>query len=128
MHQSIPAAPTPPPPGLLRGICPPCQSRGWGICKFCAARGPGIFQPRAFDTHAVSYQIITTQRFCWKNKQIGSFVKDVKKWNRFVKACSRFYACFSSLLIRPELHSEIVSYRRESMFFWLLNQTSVNII
>ena len=26
--------PAPPlPPGPLRGICPPCQSRGWGICK-----------------------------------------------------------------------------------------------
>ena len=32
------------PPGLLRGICPPRQSRGWGICKFCAARGLGIRQ------------------------------------------------------------------------------------
>ena len=51
-----------PPPGLLRGICPPYQSRGRGICKFCAARGPGICQPRghsrAFHTHAVSYQNI----------------------------------------------------------------------
>ena len=62
MHQSIPPAPstTPPPlPGLLRGICLPCQSRGWGICKFCTARGPGICQPpghsRAFDTHAVCH-------------------------------------------------------------------------
>ena len=67
MHQSIPAAPSPPHPhGLLRGICPPCQYRGWGICKFCAARGPGICQPhghsRTFDTHAVSYQNITTRR------------------------------------------------------------------
>ena len=69
MHQSIPAAPSrppSPPPGLLRGIFPPCQSRGWGIYKFCAAREPGICQPRgrprAFDTHAVSYQNITTQR------------------------------------------------------------------
>ena len=35
------AQPHPPPPGLLRGICPPCQSRGWGICRFCAARGAG---------------------------------------------------------------------------------------
>ena len=35
--------PAPPPPGLLlRGIFPPCQSRGWGICKFCPARAPGI--------------------------------------------------------------------------------------
>ena len=57
-----------PPPRLLRGICRPCQSRGWGICKFCAARGPGICQPRglsrAFDTHAVSYQNITTRLIC----------------------------------------------------------------
>ena len=65
MHQSIPAAP---PPGLLRGICPPCQSRGctWDICKFYTARGPGICQPwghsRAFDRHAVCYQNITTQK------------------------------------------------------------------
>ena len=101
MHQSIPAAP----------ICPPWQSRGWGICKFCSTRGPGICQPRgysqAFDMHAVSYQNITTQRILLENKQIGSFVKDGKKLKRFVKACSRFYACISSLLIKPELHSEI---------------------
>ena len=79
MHQSIPAAPSPPippPPGLLRGICPPCQSWEWGICKFCAARG----HSRAFDTHAVSYQNTTTQR-------IGSSVKDSKKLKRVVKAC-----------------------------------------
>ena len=36
----------PPPPGLLRGICLPRQSRGWSICKFFTARRPGIFQPR----------------------------------------------------------------------------------
>ena len=29
-----------------------------------------------------------------------------KKLKRVVKACSRFYACISSLLIKPELHSE----------------------
>ena len=107
MHQSIPAAPSPPPPGLLRGICPPCQSQGWGISKFFAARGPGICQTRgqtrAFNTHAVSFQHITTQRILWKNKLSGSFVKDGKKLKRFVKACSRFYACFS--FIKAELHS-----------------------
>ena len=112
MHQSIPPAPNPPPPGLLRGICPPCQSRGWGICKFCTARGPGICQPpghsRAFDTHAVSYQNITTQKVLLEKKQIGSSVKDRNKLKRDVKVCSRFYACISSLLIKPKLlHSEI---------------------
>ena len=68
------------------------------------------------------------RKFYWKNKQICSFVKDGKKLKRFVKACSRFYARISSLLIKPELHSEIGSYRRESTIFWLLNQTSVDII
>ena len=96
----------PPPPGLLRGICPPCQSRGWGICKFCTARGPGICQPpghsRAFDTHAVSYQNITTQKVLLEKKQIGSSVKDRNKLKRVVKACSPFYACISSLLIKQE--------------------------
>ena len=105
------AQPPPPTFGLLRGICPPCQSRGWGICKFCTARGPGICQPpghsRAFDTHAVSYQNITTQKVLLEKKQIGSSVKDRNKLKRVVKACSRFYACISSLLIKPELHSEI---------------------
>ena len=56
----------PPPPGLLWGVCSPCQSRGRGICKFCSALGPGICQPRgysqAFGTHTVSSQNITTQR------------------------------------------------------------------
>ena len=82
MHQSIPPAPSPT-PGLLRGIFPPCQSRGWGICKFCTARGPGICQPpghsRIFDTHAVSYQNITTQKVLLEKKQIGSSVKDRNK-------------------------------------------------
>ena len=73
----------PPPPGLLRGICPPCQSRGWGICKFCTARGPRICQPpghsRIFDTYAVSYQNITTLKVLLEKRQIGSSVKDRNK-------------------------------------------------
>ena len=72
-----------PPPGQLRGICPPCQSRGWGICKCCTARGPSICQPpgqsRAFDTHAASYQNITTKKVLLEEEQIGSFVKDRNK-------------------------------------------------
>ena len=111
MHQSIPPAPRPPPPGLLRGIYTLCQSRGWGICKFCTARGLGIRQPRGhfrgFHTHTVSYQNITTQKVLLEKKQIGSFVKDRNKLKKVVKACSRFYARVSSLHIKPELHSEI---------------------
>ena len=125
MHQSIPAVPSPPPPPhpprLLRCICPPCQSRGWGICKFCAPGGPGICQPRghswAFDTHAVSYQKITTQRILLGKKADWLVCQGQEKLKRFVKACSWFYACISSLLSEPELHSKIGSYRCESTFF-----------
>ena len=131
MHQSIPAALSTS-PGLLRGICPPCQSRGWGICKFCAARGPGICQPRghswAFDTHAVSYQKITTQRILLGKKADWLICQGQKKLKRFVKACSWFYACISSLLIEPELHSEIREPSTWINVFWLLNQISVDII
>ena len=110
-YASVNSTCTQAPPGLLRGIYMPCQSRGWGICKFCTARGPGIRQPRGhfrgFHTHAVSYQNITTQKVLLEKKQIGSFVKDRNKLKRVVKACSRFYAHVSSLHIKPELHSEI---------------------
>ena len=86
------------PPGLLQGICSSCQSREWGICKFSTARGPGICQPRGhsrgFDTHAVSYQNITTQKVLLEKKQIGSSVKDRNKLKRVEKASSRFYAAF----------------------------------
>ena len=124
MHQSIPHAPSPPPlppppSGLMRCICPLCRSRGWGICKFFTARGPGFCQPRghsgAFDTHAVSYQNVTTQRVLLGKRQIGSSVKDSNKLKRVVKACSRSYACISSLLIK--ITQPNWSYRCESTFF-----------
>ena len=116
MHQSIPAAPSTSPPHLLTLSVP-----GEGICKFCAARGPDICQPRghswAFDTRAVCYQKITTQRILLGKKADWLICQGHEKLKRFVKACSWFYACISSLLIEPELHSEIGSYRRESTFF-----------
>ena len=97
------------PPRLLRGICPPFQSRGWSICKFCVARGPGICpprgQPRAFEIHAVSYQHITTQRILLEKQADWLICQGREKLKRFVKACSRFYSCISSLLINQELHS-----------------------
>ena len=104
--------PTPPPfrATVERGSCPPCESRGCGIYKFCTARGPGICQPRgqprAFYTHAVSYQNITIQRILLEKQADWLICQGWEKMKRFVKACSRFYACTSSLLIKPELHSE----------------------
>ena len=122
MHQSIPAGPSAPTPhpGLLRGICPPCQSRGWGVCKVSAAQGRALPTPGptpSFWHPAVSYQNKLSRGLYWKKKESGSSVKDGKKLKRFVKAFSRYYACISSLLIKPELHSEVGSYRRKPTFF-----------
>ena len=133
MHQSIPAAPPPPPPlplspsGLLRGICPPCQSRESGrAILHCPGDGllPTRGQSRAFDTHTVSYQNITTQKVLLEKKQIGSSVKDRNKLKRVVKAFSRFYAYISSLLHYIAQTGAIDVNQR----FWLLNQISVDMI
>ena len=114
MHQSIPPAPClPPPPGYCGPFARLVSTEGGAFANFTVPGGSGICQhqgnSRAFDTHAVSYQNITTQKVLLEKKQIeiGSSVKDGNKLKRVVKACSRFYACISSLLIKPELHSEI---------------------
>ena len=54
MHQSIPAMPTPPPPGQPRDICSRCQSRDGAFAILSRPEGwalayPGA-NPRAFDT------------------------------------------------------------------------------
>ena len=67
-----PAPPPPHPSRLLRGICPPCQSRWWGICKFCATRGPGICQPRGYSQGGFLSEYNYKEEFTGKNKLIGS--------------------------------------------------------
>ena len=129
MHQSIPAAPsTPPPPpspGLLRGICRPFQSRGWGICKFCAARGPGILQlrghPRAFVTHAVSYQNITRQIILLGKKADSVICHGQEKIEEVL--CMHFFIAYQARITwrNRELSAWI-------NVFWLVNQISVDII
>ena len=135
MHRSIPAVPRPTPPPhpppctLLRGICPPCQCRGWGLFKFCAARGPGICQPWGFFKAFVTcYQNKTTQRILLEKQAYWLIWQGQEKLKRVVKACSRFYACISSLLIKPELHSEIRELSTWINILWLINQISFDII
>ena len=110
-----------PAPRLLRGICLPCQSRGWGICKFCAAWAPGICQPRGhsrtFETYAVSYQNITTQRILLGKKANWLICQGQEKIEEGYKGMFLILCMNFSLLIKPELHGEIGSYRRESTFF-----------
>ena len=109
MHQSIPAAPRPPPPRLLRGVCPPCHSQGWSISKFSlpgdqAFANRGAIPPSFWHARGFLCEYNYTEDFTGKTS-ILAYVKHRKKLKRVVKACSRFYACISSLLIKPELHS-----------------------
>ena len=62
-----------PPPGQLRGICPPCHSRGWGISKFRATRGSGICLPRGYP-RALNTLVVST-----RNPNMEDFVgKDLQ--------------------------------------------------
>ena len=109
MHQSIPAAPTPPPPpGYCGAFARPVRPVGGLFANFVLPGGRAFANPGAFP------KLLTRTRFpirgfYWTIKHIGSSIKDRKKL--------KIYACISSLLIKPELHSEIGSYRRESKFF-----------
>ena len=77
---------------------------------------PGPF-PSFWHARGFSYQNITTEKVLLEKTQIGigSSVKDRNKLKRVVKACSRFYACISSLLIK--IAQRNWSYRCESTFF-----------
>ena len=77
----------PDPPRATAGQLPPYQSQGWGIFKLYAARGPCICQPRTFDTHAVSYQNITSQRILLE-KQADWFV--YQGWEKTEEVCKMF--------------------------------------
>ena len=73
MHQSIPTAPSPHPPGYCRAFARLVTPRGRTFANFALPWGPGICQPwgqpRAFDTHTVSYQNITTQRILLEKQE-----------------------------------------------------------
>ena len=93
-----------PPPGLLRGIQLPALSVP-GVGHLQILRCPGAEHlptpgptPRFWHARSFLSEYNCTKDFTEKNKRIGSFVKDGKQLKRFVKACSRFYACISSLL------------------------------
>ena len=117
----------PPPSGLLRGICPPSVP-GVGHLQILPCPGAGHLPTPSFS-HARGFlsEFSYTQDFTWKASRLAHF-KAGKKLKRFVKACSRFYACISSLLIKPELHSETRELSTWINVFLLLNQVSLDII
>ena len=124
MHQSIPAAPSP--PRLLRGVCPPCHSQGWGISKFSlpgdqAFANRGAIPPSFWHARGFLCEYNYTEDFTGKTS-ILSYVKHRKKLKRVVKACSRFYACISSLLIKQEFiprKPEPVDVNQRFFGYWI---------
>ena len=83
MHQSTPAAPNSPPPPkpphhpqATAGHLPAVSVPGVGhLQNFCCPGGwafanPGVYF-RAFDTRAVSYQNITTQRILLEKRRLA---------------------------------------------------------
>ena len=91
-----------PPPGLLRGIQLPALSvpGGWAFANFALSGG------RAFANPGANHELLTRTQFpvriqlhkgfYWKNKRIGSFVKEGKQLKRFVKACFAFLHCYQA--------------------------------
>ena len=110
MHQLRPAPP-PLPPGILGAFARLVSPGGGAFANLALPGGRPRGQPRAFATHAVSYQNITTQRILLEKQADWLTSQGREKLTRFVKACSRLYACISSLLIKAELHSETRNQR-----------------
>ena len=96
MHQSIPAAPSPPPTRGYCGTFARLVSPGGGAFANFALPGGRAFAnpgtiPELLTRTWFPIRIITTQKILLEIKQIGSSVKDRKKLKRVVKtvkACS----------------------------------------
>jgi len=109
MHQSIPAAPIPPPPGNCRAFAQLVSPGGVALANLAWTPGPAIClplgYPRAFDTHVVSDSKSRHGGFYRKGPAVwpsGLSVK-VKDWTNLWKF-SRFYAFkISSLLSKAQL-------------------------
>ena len=105
------AHPTPPPPSrATAGHLPALLVPEVGHLQILHCPGAGHLPtqgpfPSFWHARGFPSEYNYTEGFTGK-MQIGSSVKYRNKLKRVVKACFRFYACISSLLIKPKLHSE----------------------
>ena len=106
MHHSIPAAPSPyhpPPQATAEHLAALSVPRVGHLQILRCTGGQGICQPqghpRAFDTDAVSYQNITTERILLEKQADWLIVQGREKTEEVCRG-------ISSLLKKPELHSE----------------------
>ena len=122
MHQSIPAvpsSPSPPTPRATAGHFPALSAPDFVLPALVTGHMPtlGLF-PNFSCVHGFLSEKKLRKGFYWKNKHIGSSVKDRKKLNRLVKACVRFYACISSLLILNQISVGITCISRTSFHIY----------
>ena len=99
------ARPPPPPPGYCGAFALLFSPGGGEFANFAPPRG------RAFANHGAIPELLTRTRFpfriqlhrgyYWKKSTLAHLLR-----TGGCEACSRFYACISSLPIKPELHSE----------------------
>ena len=100
-----------PPSGYCRVFARPVSPAGGAFANFVLSGGRASANPVAWFPsfwHArdfLSEYSKLHRGFYWERKQIDSSVKDSKKLKGVVKACSWFYTCISSLLVKRELHS-----------------------
>ena len=116
MHQSIPAAPSPPPPTQATGgRLPALSAPDFVLPALVAGHMPtlGLF-PNFSHIHGFLSEKKLRRGFYWINKHICSSVKDRKKLKRLVKARLPFYACISSLLILNQISVGIACISRIS--------------
>ena len=119
-----PPPPPPPPPGYCRAFARFAIPGGGAFANFVLPGGRGFANPRAIpdlltrtrfpiriylfiylfiiSTIKITQYNITTQRILLGKKADWLICQDRKKLETVVKACSWFYACISSLLVKPE--------------------------
>ena len=73
---------------------------GWAFANFALSGGRAFANPGANPELLTRTQfpvrIQLDKGFYWKNKRIGSFVKEAKQLKRFVKACFAFLHCYQA--------------------------------
>ena len=98
IHQSIPVMPSilPPPPWLLRGGCPPCQSRGWGIANFALPWGRGICLPSFWHACGFLSEYNYTEDFTAKTSRLVHLSRTGNCKGMFSILCMQFLIAYQA--------------------------------